>query len=359
MATVIRVKRKRHAEPVEALLLASKRIKQDEHFRGNSGMADIIQIEENVFRFATTVGLNAKMDEAVKNKVKDAIVLHSKLNSIYKTQPLTSHKRSVVGVPADHSHQDECARYKLLRVSSRNPEFVSAHPKIKTSENKTTESPSQPCEAIHTDTRKLSTYFTPILDVEEQETKKCNSSIKPEDILCNSVQMLREKLCLSEPKREDDEFVYDLYYCQGTQPTWSVKDILYVQPCRDLNLCYESHITKQTYYDEDEDSNDEDHWKNDYPDDEDSIGEDEKRLFFDEEEDRYESDDCDVAPRDGDEDNFASFFNTDTMDQYCNDDLDDLDYGDDLAFDNLGDFDAYDQDDFGGDANGGGDDDYF
>lgn len=237
MATVIRVKRKRHAEPAEALLLASKKMKQDENFRGNSGMADIIQIEENVFRFATTVGLNAKMDDSVKNKVKDAIVLHSKLNSIYKMKPLTTQNRSVVGIPNDCTQMDEGARYKLLQVSSQNPNFVKSQPSNYPPKQKPTIEPSAPvCNSIPIKERKVSTYFTPILNVEEREMKKCESSMKPDDILCTSVKMLREKLCFSEPKPDEDEFVYDLYYCQGTQPTWSVKDILYVQPCRWVHL---------------------------------------------------------------------------------------------------------------------------
>ena len=234
MATVIRVKRKRHAEPAEALLLACKKTKHDENFKGNSGMADIIQIKEKVFHYATTMGANASMDETIKEKVKNAILLRNKLKTIYKPQSsehvqktlkkkhvMYGRKYNVIGLPdsvgngagrSSQNHNSGNDNNMQLPVPTDQDPPSNSHEK----------------SDVVLDAKDELNNLAPLLDVEEEAVN--SSPLKSEDILCNSVKMFREKLHVSEPKQDD--FVYDLYVCKKTPEKWNIQDILYVQPCK-------------------------------------------------------------------------------------------------------------------------------
>lgn len=57
----------------------------------------------------------------------------------------------------------------------------------------------------------------------------------PEEILCNSIKMIREKLSVSGGgvgaghREKDDDYVYDLYYQEDASLGW-IQDILSVKP---------------------------------------------------------------------------------------------------------------------------------
>lgn len=56
-------------------------------------------------------------------------------------------------------------------------------------------------------------------------------------ILCNAVEMIRERLNVSEDGKEEhhekeDEYVYDIYYMETSAPGW-IQNILSVQPYRE------------------------------------------------------------------------------------------------------------------------------
>lgn len=59
----------------------------------------------------------------------------------------------------------------------------------------------------------------------------------PDVILCNAVEMIRERLNVSEDGKEEhhekeDEYVYDIYYMETSAPGW-IQNILSVQPYRE------------------------------------------------------------------------------------------------------------------------------
>lgn len=59
----------------------------------------------------------------------------------------------------------------------------------------------------------------------------------PDVILCNAVEMIRERLHVSEDSKKEhqekeDEYVYDIYYMETQDPGW-IQNILYVQPYRE------------------------------------------------------------------------------------------------------------------------------
>nr|XP_002127545.1 probable RNA polymerase II nuclear localization protein SLC7A6OS [Ciona intestinalis] len=352
MATVIRVKRKRNAEPAEALLLACKRTKLNENFRGKSGMADIIQIEENVFHFAATVGASSSIDDGVTEKIQSAISTRNKLVSMYKPAVAASHPCKVLaGKLATQVKEEPPAKHKYKFISfckgkeksegekkrRRDSDPVSSSLCSKLFRHRANSSSDE--EPKKPKSKKL----TALLDVEENlvknDTPPCDS-----DILCNTVAMLREKLTINPKKQAEDDFVYDLYYCQNTAKNWNVQDLLYVQPCRDLYLHIDPEWTDPDKLDDDDDSNDEDNWRNDYPDEEDSIDEDERRLLFDEEVDRYDSDDCEPCGREDETDAMAEAYLNGADPAQFDDNLDDLDYAEDLDnFDDVG-FDSFNAD---------------
>jgi len=64
-----------------------------------------------------------------------------------------------------------------------------------------------------------------------------------------------------------------------------------------------------------------------------SVDENDRRLIFDEEEDRYESDDFDALGRDNSDDNCGLFLgNSDVVERNYDDEIQDLDYGDELDY---------------------------
>lgn len=59
----------------------------------------------------------------------------------------------------------------------------------------------------------------------------------PDAILCNAVEMIRERLNVSENGKKEhcdkeEEYVYDIYYKETSAPDW-IENILSVQPYRE------------------------------------------------------------------------------------------------------------------------------
>ncbi|NXU48177.1 S7A6O protein, partial [Turnix velox] len=97
----------------------------------------------------------------------------------------------------------------------------------------------------------------------------------PDVILCNAVEMIRERLNVSKDgfKKEDcekDEYVYDIY-CMETSASGWIENILSVQPYKDeYELVCNDDVPGEIYEDED-DENDENNWRNDYPDEDEFL----------------------------------------------------------------------------------------
>ncbi|KFO92508.1 putative RNA polymerase II nuclear localization protein SLC7A6OS, partial [Buceros rhinoceros silvestris] len=123
--------------------------------------------------------------------------------------------------------------------------------------------------------------------VQEEEAAVRDSSVTaanpqqktdPDVILCNAVEMIRERLNVSEESKKEhhekeDEYVYDIYYMETQEPGW-IQNILYVQPYREeYELVDDDNVPGEIYEDED-DENDENNWRNDYPDEDEFLPED-------------------------------------------------------------------------------------
>ncbi|PKU43905.1 rna polymerase ii nuclear localization protein hypothetical protein [Limosa lapponica baueri] len=116
--------------------------------------------------------------------------------------------------------------------------------------------------------------------VEDSSVTAANPQQKtdPDVILCNAVEMIRERLNVSEDgkkeHREKEEYVYDIYYMETSAPGW-IENILSVQPYREeYELVDNDDVAGEIYEDED-DENDENNWRNDYPDEDELLPEEE------------------------------------------------------------------------------------
>ena len=85
--------------------------------------------------------------------------------------------------------------------------------------------------------------------------------------------MIREKLVLDDNKPIDSEYVYDLYYIDDEQVDFEMGEGATIGMNYggdgDKELMYEFYPSDKSatmYAEEDDDSNDENNWRNDYPD---------------------------------------------------------------------------------------------
>jgi len=215
--TVVKIKRKRDAEPTFSFVVASKRSKLSNDLTLTDTDSTSNDVNETVFHFVTTVNEHAVLNkDEVSKKVKNAIAL-------LPTEP-------------QGCAISEGAEYKEEVV----PDFLM------------------------------------------EKIQKLNQ--EKQDILCNSVQMIREKLTLDnsttkEQADKDDDYVYDVYWCQNQNniASWKIEDVIYLQPYQYIE---EERSSTHSNYDDDDDSNDENNWRNDYPDELDSDSDNEERYYY-------------------------------------------------------------------------------
>ncbi|XP_033626069.1 probable RNA polymerase II nuclear localization protein SLC7A6OS [Asterias rubens] len=102
----------------------------------------------------------------------------------------------------------------------------------------------------------------------QAKTADKKGAANPDVILCNSVQMIREKLVIDDKSPETD-YVYDLYYIEEGPVDLNAATIgMHTGP--DQELIYEHFVEQEQFemYEDDSDSNEEGNWRNDYPEDE-------------------------------------------------------------------------------------------
>ncbi|XP_009073134.1 PREDICTED: probable RNA polymerase II nuclear localization protein SLC7A6OS, partial [Acanthisitta chloris] len=120
--------------------------------------------------------------------------------------------------------------------------------------------------------------------------------IDPDVILCNAVEMIRERLNVSEDAKKEqcdkeDEYVYDIYYKETSAPGW-IENILSVQPYREeYEWVHDDPVPEEVYEDED-DENDENNWRNDYPEEDEFLHEEDGDGEKDSEESLSDEDQC-------------------------------------------------------------------
>ncbi|XP_003472045.1 probable RNA polymerase II nuclear localization protein SLC7A6OS [Cavia porcellus] len=271
---VLRVKRKRNAEPAEALVLACKRLRSVE---GESVAQETPKhldgaAENNVFKLVATV---RSQEEPIQPLVRAALRPYHRGSQ----QRIRHNLRAAAGEIRKES------RYRV----------VSSHRASQTSGSLESEYSPENSEAAGDSGFQLLDLLHEEVDSEAVSTDSSKTS-DPDVILCNSVELIRERLTLSEDgprggrqeEQKHDDYVYDIYYLETATPGW-IENILSVQPyTQEWELVNDDEQPEDTYEDED-DENSENNWRNEYPEeesseeDEDSRGSDEYDSLSEEE----------------------------------------------------------------------------
>ncbi|XP_040471031.1 probable RNA polymerase II nuclear localization protein SLC7A6OS isoform X1 [Falco naumanni] len=297
-AAVLRVKRKRGGtEPAEALLLACKRLRTE---RGGAQ-----PVERSLFKLVATV---SSKNEPVQKYIQEAIT-RNKAQSLRPS--LGSTQRIIQDLRSSKQAKRKENRYRV--ISSNRPNCTeTVAPVINgetsidgdRSDSEATEEASQEENSAVDKSLDCCGKFQ-LFDIVQEEEVVGESSVTaanpqktdPDVILCNAVEMIRERLNVSEDRKKEhhekeDEYVYDIYCTETSAPGW-IQNILSVQPYReDYELVDDEHVPGEVYEDED-DENDENNWRNDYPDEdeflpeEDGDGEKESEESFSDEDQCY------------------------------------------------------------------------
>ncbi|CAM2100924.1 unnamed protein product [Caretta caretta] len=286
-AAVLRVKRKRGAsEPAEALVIACKRQ------RTEPGPAPA-PVEKSLFKLVATV---SSQNEPVQKYVQEAITRDKAAEilrpSLGSTQRIIQDLRSSKQVKRQEnryriltSHRPNCAEKETIALRT-NGEETNEGAKLDPEEKKDTS--QQGSTAAYGS----SSYFGEfqLFEVVQEEEVERDPSISAADtektddpavILCNAVEMIRERLTLSDNDKgledcvKEDDYVYDIYYMETSTPGW-IQNILSVQPyTQEYELVDDDDISEEIYDDED-DENNENNWRNDYPDEDEFLPEEDE-----------------------------------------------------------------------------------
>ncbi|XP_036606486.1 probable RNA polymerase II nuclear localization protein SLC7A6OS [Trichosurus vulpecula] len=277
---VLRVRRKRGADPAEALVLACKRLRSGASEEGAMA-AGPGPVEENVFKLAATV---CSQDEPVQKYVREAITRQKATRTL--TPSLESHQRirqdlltaklvtrqddryRLVSKRRAHCAEGEAAPLTVDAASRVETHKLDSDGTKQTSQRGGSSSSAeefQLFDIIHEDAAEKETLSIPAA---------CSEKSDPDVILCNSVKMIRERLAISkdgkgmEHREKEDDYVYDIYYMETSTPGW-IESILSVQPySQEWELVADDHQAEEIDDDDDEDENSENHWRNEYPDEE-------------------------------------------------------------------------------------------
>ncbi|XP_035192457.1 probable RNA polymerase II nuclear localization protein SLC7A6OS isoform X2 [Oxyura jamaicensis] len=278
-AAVLRVQRKRGGpEPAGALLLACKRP------RTEPGGAP--EVEKSLFKLVATV---SSKNESVQKYVQEVITRDKAAQSLRPSKGST--QRIVQELRSSKEAKRKESRYRVIashRPNTGGANAPAADGKALTdgdrSGSEATEDASQKETGAVDESSDCGGKFQLFDIVQEDEVIEDPSATAanpqksgdPDVILCNAVEMIRERLNVSEDdkkvqhREKEDEYVYDIYCMETSVPVW-IHNILSVQPYKEeYELVDDDHVPGEIYEDED-DENDENNWRNDYPDEDEFL----------------------------------------------------------------------------------------
>ncbi|CAI9565776.1 unnamed protein product [Staurois parvus] len=287
---VLRVKRKRGADPAEALIISCKRLRAEEEEKNTD------RVTREIFRLAATV---TSQDEPIQKYVHEAM---SRDRAALALDPSAgSFQRIQKDLRATKETERQESRYRLIsnlrpKCDGEDSSPGNSQPASPVIDQKPVPGKVEASACENPDSQINVGGSFQVFDMVHEEAEKEKDSLKesdPETITCNSVKMIRERLTLSdagsEHRENPDEFVYDIYYAEATPHNW-IQDILSVQPySNEQELLPEDHEPEEIYDDED-DENEENNWRNDYPDEEDEDNSDKEERYMGYYEDSDEED---------------------------------------------------------------------
>ncbi|XP_078295044.1 putative RNA polymerase II nuclear localization protein SLC7A6OS [Panthera onca] len=266
---VLRVKRKRSAEAVEALVLSCKRLRRGgvESVAQKTPPEDVErEPENNVFQLVATV---RSQEEPVQELVRAAL---------RPSRGSQQRIRRELRASAREIRQE--GRYRVIssRRSSGIPSGSLESEDVPGNPEATEDGSFQLFDLVHEE-------GDPETTAAAAAAAAVSSKISdPDVILCNSIELIRERLAVSEDgprighqEEQKDDYVYDIYYLEMATPGW-IENILSVQPySQEWELVNDDQQPEDIYEDDDDDENSESNWRNEYPEEENSDGDEDSR----------------------------------------------------------------------------------
>ncbi|KAG2208640.1 hypothetical protein INT46_001366 [Mucor plumbeus] len=260
--TILRIKRKRTEEPLDALLVHQeneKRIKKN-----NEKQKSILSVSATalptLFRLAETVEQKSfsNLDEA--KKLKDRISR--------RIQPGTSRPQTPTSIEGrkdrlvkEQKEASNKARYRVIH-QNRSKIDEDAPPVVQSSSEKAAKDLFQMYEAVKDEDNSKQAKLFVDDDIED-----------PDDIMCNFIPMVKEYLTLQEKEEEKEEdYVYDVYYRddENIEQSMNLMNVGSLVWFDEQSEYLDDDSDSELGDNVDEDSNAEDYYQNDYPEEEDS-----------------------------------------------------------------------------------------
>ncbi|XP_061200082.1 probable RNA polymerase II nuclear localization protein SLC7A6OS isoform X1 [Neopsephotus bourkii] len=294
-SAVLRVQRKRSGtEPAEALLLACKRLRMED-------VGGALAVERNLFKLVATV---SSKNEPVHKYVQEVITRDKAAQSLRPS--LGSTQRIMKELRSSKQKTRKENRYHVIANNrpncSQNIEPVvngEASTDGDRSDSEAREDASQKASSAAGSLNCCGQFQ--LFDIVQEEEVVGDSSVTaanlqktdPDVILCNAVEMIRERLNISEDSEKEhekeDEYVYDIYYMESSAPGW-IQNILSVQPYREeYELVNDDNVPDET---DEDDENDENNWRNDYPDEDEFLPEEDSDEEKESEDSFSDEDQC-------------------------------------------------------------------
>jgi len=233
MATVIRVKRRKSDQPAEALLVVSKGRKTKSRHGATQELERIADTEEKIFHFATTVRTKSPMNDEVKEKVRNAILLQQKRqiseerSGHYSNEKksLTSLKNKLKSMALNHHFLSE---KKEQDDRQKQPSFRQSPTRTYTNSPSTVLRHTDSCHH-HPSRRKM--LWKPYYPIQVMMKKQPINEMPNHSGRCTDQKCQQIFAKPGTPGTIASEHVYDLYFCPKTN-NWNVKDVIYVKPCK-------------------------------------------------------------------------------------------------------------------------------
>ena len=303
MCTIIRVKRKITEDPVDCLIIECKKnklIKSDLNSSIPNEQNDEIK-SQSLINNDTNVNIKEKSKDQESitqilkyaGSAKNESEIQEKINEFnLKSERPTRTKRTkqtkqANGTPATPNPESKTFNYVLLNkkrgldtTDETNSQEINGEPEAK---KKSSKDSGKKLKTLNFDEVNIidvisKEYFdeSEASDVSKNLDKnKKATNDSPSRITCNGVELIREKVT---PKKES-QYVYDIYYTKNTDIHL---DLLYtnnyeIKSCNNNDhqeLVDDCDSDEEIRNEEDEDSNDEGNWRNDYPDEDEDYDDD-------------------------------------------------------------------------------------
>ncbi|CAO3666612.1 unnamed protein product [Umbelopsis ramanniana] len=258
--TILRIKRKRNEEPLEALLVQQEAERQNNRghqrkIRKNTETNDKdgeVPVVPRLFRLAETVGEQSFKNINEARKLKERISRRIQPGSRPMTPDVESRKEQRV---EKQQVDARTARYRVIQQNRRKKEQSAGPPQVESASDK------------------MSADLFQLYDAVKEKDSNANiileNDTEDDTVMCNFISMVKEYLTVEErdeeakkfsqtPIDDDDGYVYDVYYrddsaVKSAFPSHNIGALIWAD--EELELMNDDTDDSDVGDSEDEDSN--------------------------------------------------------------------------------------------------------